>query len=149
MTVVIRDGSAKDDAVCGRIVGAAAGESIYAERLPHARAFFQNDSTLPINGKLRLIAEIDSRPIGFADYTLAKGHIKYLFVLPETQGAGAGAALLDRIQERAAGPISVHVLSVNDVGILWYLRRGFQVVDGWAEPLEGRTAAWLRLVRAG
>ena len=148
MSIVIRDGSGKDDAVCGRIVGAAAGSSVYAERLPHARALFEDVSALALEGKLRLIAEIDGQPVGFADYTAAKGHIKYLFVLPGAQGSGAGSALLDAVQARVKGPISVHVLAVNDVGILWYLRRGFKVVDGWAEPFEGADAAWLRLTRA-
>ena len=148
MSVVIRDGSGKDDAVCGRIVGAAAGSSVYAERLPHARALFEDVSALALEGKLRLIAEIEGRPVGFADYTAAKGHIKYLFVLPGAQGSGAGSALVDAVQARSGDAISVHVLAVNDVGILWYLRRGFKVVDGWAEALEGVTAAWLRLTRA-
>lgn len=147
MTIVIREGSGEDDAVCGRIVGAAAGGSVYAERLPHARALFEDVSALPIEGKLRLIAKFDDKPVGFADYTAAKGHIKYLFVLPGNQGRGGGTALLDAVQARVGGPISVHVLAVNDTGILWYLRRGFRVVDGWAESLEGQTAAWLRLVR--
>jgi GNAT superfamily N-acetyltransferase len=146
--IVIREGSSKDDAVCGRVVGAAAGGSVYAERLPHARALFEDVSALPLEGKLRLIAEIDGKSVGFADYTVAKGHIKYLFVLPGAQGGGAGSALLDAVQARVGGPISVHVLAVNDTGVLWYLRRGFRVVDGWAEPLEGQTAAWLRLMRA-
>ena len=122
MTALIRDGSSKDDAVCGRIVGAAAGGSVYAERLPHARAMFEDVSALPLEGKLRLVAEIDGMPVGFADYTAAKGHIKYLFVLPGAQGSGAGTALLDGVQTRARGPISVHVLAVNDAGILWYTR---------------------------
>ena len=148
MSLVIRDGTGKDDAVCGRILGAAAGGSVYAERLPHARALFEDFSPLSLSGKLRLIAEIDGRPVGFADYTVAKGHIKYLFVLPGTQGNGAGTALLAGVQDHVEGPISVHVLAVNDIGILWYLRRGFRVVDGWAEPFEGKTAAWLKLVRA-
>jgi GNAT superfamily N-acetyltransferase len=149
MTVMIRGGSAKDDAACGRIIGAAAGGSIYAERLPHARALFEDISSLPLQGRLRLIAELDGKPVGFADYTAAKGHIKYLFTSPGAQGGGAGTALLDAVQERVGGAISIHVLAVNDVGILWYLRRGFRIVDGWAEPLEGMMAAWLRLVRAG
>jgi GNAT superfamily N-acetyltransferase len=148
VTVVIRNGFEADDAVCGRIVGAAASTSVYAERLPHTRPLFEDVSALPLEGKLRLIAEIDGEPVGFADFTLAKRHIKYLFVLPGAQGGGAGSALLDGVQERAGGAISVHVLAVNDVGVLWYLRRGFRVVDGWAEAFEGKVAAWLKLVRA-
>lgn len=147
MTLVIRDGLASDDAVCGRIVGAAAGNSVYADRLPHARRLFEDVSALALDGKLRLIAEIDGQPVGFADYTAAKGHVKYLFVLPGAQGSGAGSALLDTVQKRVGGLISVHVLAVNDAAILWYLRRGFKVVDGWAEPLEGEVTAWLRLTR--
>ncbi len=148
MSLIVRDGSAKDDAVCGRIVGAAARTSVYAERLPHARALFEDVSALALDGRLRLIAELNAQPVGFADFTAAKGHIKYLFVRPGAQGSGAGSALLDTVQERVGGEISVHVLAVNDVGILWYLRRGFRVVDGWAEPLEGEMAAWLRLTRS-
>jgi len=147
MTLVIRDGSTEDDAVCGTIVGAAAGTSVYAYRLPHARSLLEDTSPLELDGRLRLIAEIGGRPVGFADYTAAKGHVKYLFVDPEAQGSGAGSALLDAVQDRVGGPISVHVLAVNDTGILWYLGRGFRVVDGWAELFEGVNAAWLRMVR--
>ncbi len=147
MTVVIRQGTALDDAVCGRIVGAAAGGSVYAARLPHAQDLFEDTSALRLDGKLRLIAEINGEAIGFADYTANKGHVKYLFVFPHIQGSGAGTALLDAVQAKVAGPISIHVLAVNDVGILWYLRRGFRIVDGWAEPFGGVMAAWLKLVR--
>lgn len=147
MAVTTRDGTAEDDAVCGRIIGAAAGRSIYADRLPHARDLFEDVSALHLDGKLRMVAEIDGKTVGFADYTIAKGHIKYLFVLPAFQGSGVGAALLNAVQARVGDAISIHVLAVNDVGILWYLRRGFRVVDGWAEPLEGKMAAWLRMVR--
>jgi ribosomal protein S18 acetylase RimI-like enzyme len=147
MTVTTRDGTADDDAICGQIIGASAGGSIYADRLPHARDLFEDVSARHLDGKLRMVAEIDSKTLGFADYTIAKGHIKYLFVLPASQGSGAGAALLNAVQARVGDAISIHVLAVNDVGILWYLRRGFRVVDGWAEPLEGKMAAWLRMVR--
>jgi GNAT superfamily N-acetyltransferase len=148
VTITIRNGFEADNAVCGRIVGTAAGASVYAERLPHAQMLFEDVSALPLDGKLRLIAEIAGEPAGFADFTLAKSHIKYLFVLPGAQGGGIGSALLDTVQELAGGAISVHVLAVNDVGFLWYLRRGFRVVNGWAEPFEGKVTAWLRLVRA-
>ena len=67
--------------------------------------------------------------------------MKYLFVFPHIQGSGAGAALLDEVQTKVAGPISIHVLAVNDVGVLWCLRRGFRGVDGWAEPFEVEMAA--------
>lgn len=147
MTVTIRDGGGADDAVCGRILGASAGASVHAERLPHARALFEDTTPLALDGRLRLIAEIDGNPVGFADFTAAKGHVKFLFVTPEAQGSGAGSALLDAIQARVDGPISVHVLSVNDAGVLWYLGRGFRIVDGWAEIFQGETAAWLRMVR--
>jgi hypothetical protein len=51
--------------------------------------------------------------------------------------------------QACTGAIAVHVLAVNDIAIAWYLCRGLEVVDGWVEPLAGRDAAWLRLVRPG
>ncbi len=145
--LLIRDGGGDDDGVCGRIIGAAASQAIYAARLPHAKATLEDTSPLALEGRLRLVAELDGQPIGFADYVRAKGHVKYLFVLPEEQGVGAGARLLDAVQSIVGGPISVHVLALNDTGLLWYLRRGFRVESGFAEPFEGVDAMWLRLVR--
>ncbi|MBM84814.1 MAG: hypothetical protein CMM47_02175 [Rhodospirillaceae bacterium] len=147
MSLVIRAGTSADDAICGRMAGAAARSSTYAARLPHARTLLEKTSPFDLDGRLRMVAEFEGRPIGFADYTIAKGHVKFLFIDPAAQGIGAGTALLNAIQEQVSGPISVHVLTVNDIGILWYLSRGFRVVDGWAERFEGKDAAWLRLVR--
>ena len=147
MNLIIRPGTSADNTVCGRIFGEAAGSSIYAARLPHARALLENTSPFDLEGRLRLVAEFQGRPIGFADYTTAKGHVKFLFIQPTAQGNGAGTALLNAIQEQVSGPMSVHVLAVNDTGILWYLRRGFRVVDGWAKSFDGEEALWLRLVR--
>ena len=147
MSMVIRAGTSADDTVCGQIVGAATGSSIYIARRSHARAFLEDNSPLDLCGRLRLVAEFEGRPIGFADYTIAKGHVKFLFVDPTNQGQGAGTALLKTIQEQVSGPISVHVLAINDTGILWYFRRGFRVVDGWAESLQGDNTVRLRLVR--
>ncbi|MEQ9642177.1 MAG: GNAT family N-acetyltransferase [Alphaproteobacteria bacterium] len=145
MTIVLREASADDDEICGRIVGAAAGGAVYAERLPHARAIFADTSPLTRAGRHRLIATLDGKPVGFADFR-DDGHIKYLFVDPAAQGRGAGATLVDAVQART-GAIAVHVLALNDVGIAWYLRRGFRVVGGWIEPLRDTDAVWLRLVR--
>jgi ribosomal protein S18 acetylase RimI-like enzyme len=147
MSLLIREGGDGDDAACGQIVGRAAGTAVYAARLPHARALFADTSPLARDGRRRLVAELDGRPIGFADYR-DDGHVKYLFVDPATQGHGAGVALLDAVQARA-GAVSVHVLAVNDVAVAWYLRRGLKVVDGWIEPLAGQDAVWLRLARVG
>ena len=94
-----------------------------------------------------MIAEINGKAIGFADYTANKGHVKYLFVFPHIRGSSAGTSLLDAVQAKVPEPISIHVLAVNDVGILWYLRLGSRVSGSWAEPFEGEMAAWLKLVR--
>lgn len=147
MPLTIRDGNDADDAACGRIVGHAGGGAVYAARLPHAHAVFADTSPLGRDGRRRLVAELDGRPAGFADYR-DDGHVKYLFVDPAAQGQGAGRALLDAVAARA-GAVSVHVLAVNDAAVAWYLRRGLKVVDGWIEPVAGQDAVWLRLVRAG
>ncbi len=145
MGIKLRDATTADDAVCGQIVGKAASGAVYAERLPHARSLFADTSPLPRDDRHRLIASLDGKPVGFADFR-DDGHIKYLFVDPAAQGCGAGMALIDAVQART-GVIAVHVLAVNDAGIAWYVRRGFRIVDGWLEPLHGKDVVWLRLVR--
>lgn len=143
----IRSGTSADDAICGKIVGAAATASVYYDRVPQARKLLEDTSPLEMDDRDRLIAELDRTPVAFADFRVNTGHIKYLFCLPESQGSGAGSALLDAVQKAVGGPISVHVLAVNDTGILWYMRRGFEVVSGFEKEFEGTPAAWLRLVR--
>jgi ribosomal protein S18 acetylase RimI-like enzyme len=146
--VSVRPGGPADDAACGQIIGRAGTASVFFDRLPHARSLFIDRSPLAQEGRSRLMAELDGEPVGFAEFRPGDGHVKYLFVLPDRQGLGIGAALLDAVQAAVGGPVSVHVLAVNDAGILWYLRRGFVVGGGFAEPLEGRPAAWIRMVRA-
>jgi ribosomal protein S18 acetylase RimI-like enzyme len=143
----VREGTSDDDAICGHIVGAAASAAVYAPRLPHAAGALADVSPVELDGRSRMVAVIAGQVIGFADYRAKDGHIKYLFVHPHAQGTGAGRALVDAVQARVAGSISVNVLAVNDQGILWYLRRGFAVTGGWEEPFEGVPAAWLRMER--
>lgn len=146
MTIRVREGGAADDARCGEIIAAAAGGSVYAARLPHARAVFEDNAPLSQGERLRLVAERDGRAVGFADFR-PDGHIRYLFVDPGAQGCGAGAALVDEVQRRC-GAIAVHCLALNDAGLAWYLRRGFRIDHGWCEDFHSREAVWLHLERA-
>ena len=42
----------------------------------------------------------------------------------------------------------MNCFAINDVSLVWYLHRGFEVEKGWIDPdWHGTEAVWLRLVR--
>ncbi|WP_420345656.1 GNAT family N-acetyltransferase [Pelagibius sp.] len=151
----LRPGGAQDDAACGRIVGAAAATSAYAPRAPHAAPLLGDRSPLAQEDRQRIVAERAGRPVGFVEFRengpkaggkASGGHVKYLFVEPAEQGRGAGAALLRRAEEALGGAVSLTVLSVNDRGLRWYMKRGYRVTEGRLEAdWEGGPAVWLTL----
>ncbi|WP_299397781.1 GNAT family N-acetyltransferase [Pelagibius sp.] len=146
----LRDGGARDDADCGRIVGAAAATSAYAPRVPHAARLLGDRRPLAQEDRQRIVAEQGTRSVGFVEFRAsaqeAGGHIKYLFVDPAAQGRGVGSALLEAAERRLGMPITLTVLSVNDHGLRWYMARGYRIAGGQLEAdWEGGPAIWLTL----
>lgn len=134
--------------VCGEIISAASRASVIHERIPGLRSLFEDSRPLDPDGRRRVVAEQSGNVAGFADFDPQGGHIRYLFVDPARQGAGIGAALVDRIQEISGGRVSVNCFAINDVSLAWYIRRGFEVEKGWIdEDWHGVVAVWLRLAR--
>jgi len=146
----LREGTAADDAACGRVVGAAAATSSYAPQLPHAARLLGDRSPLSQDDRRRIVAEAGGTIVGFVEFQHARGHVKYLFVHPDLQGNGIGAALLDAAEAAIAGPVSLTALAANQRGLRWYLRRGYRITGGSLEEnWEGGPAVWLALRKDG
>ena len=54
--------------------------------------------------------------------------IRHAYVLPDHQGQGIGAALLDHLMRRAARPILIGTWAAADWAIRFYERHGFRLV---------------------
>lgn len=142
----LRVGDAGDDPACGSLVGAAAATSSYAPRAPHAAALLGDRSPLSQDDRSRIVAESGGELLGFVEFSEADGYVKYLFVHPEAQGRGIGAALLSAAEEVIAGPVTLKALSLNDKGLRWYMKRGYSVTAAEVEEdWQGRPAVWLTL----
>lgn len=82
-----------------------------------------------------LMLEGPEAPVGFASYTpnyrqAGVAHLNKLYVLPSTQGTGAGKALLDRViaEARILGTRSLE-LNVNkhNPAVAFYRHQGFRI----------------------
>jgi GNAT superfamily N-acetyltransferase len=90
-----------------------------------------------------LIADLDSKPAGFAlyfyNYSTWKGqpgiYLEDLFVEPELRGLGIGKALLERVAqvaiEKGCRRLQWQVLDWNTPAIDFYAARGGEFMDEW------------------
>jgi len=90
-----------------------------------------------------IIAELDSKPAGFAfyffDYSTWLGrpglYLEDLFVHPEFRGRGIGKALLERVAqiavERNCARLKWEVLDWNQPAIDFYAAMGAEFLDEW------------------
>lgn len=71
------------------------------------------------NGHVFMMAEIDSKIVGFASYELHHGgstktKLHKIYVLPETQGSGLGKKLIEEVAQKAIAAQNTHLfLNVN------------------------------------
>ena len=72
------------------------------------------------------VAERDGTVVGFA--ALSSDMLMHLYVHPDAQGAGAGAALLARAKERRPEGFTFWVFQQNERARSFYERRGCAVV---------------------
>jgi ribosomal protein S18 acetylase RimI-like enzyme len=79
------------------------------------------------------VAEADGQLAGFLSYTHKPGEpigeISHLFVHPDHQGQGVGAALLDDAIKRYGAPLFLWVFEANARARALYESRGFKVTD--------------------
>ena len=149
MNITLRHGNDSDNNICNKIMELALAP--FQAKDTDSRLFTKPQKAFhfPTSGSLRLLAIVDNKEVAFVDYLISKRHIKYLFVDPEYQNEGIGTKLLNSAQERMKGGVSVNVLCSNESAILWYLKRGFNVLHCWAENFDGNQTAWLKLSRRG
>jgi GNAT superfamily N-acetyltransferase len=143
MTVRIRAGKPTDVPVIAALIR---GLARY-ERLEHEVVMTEEKLNATLFGEPRyaetLIAERDSRPIGFAlffhNYStfLAQPgiYLEDLFVMPEERGGGVGRALLERLAQiavdRGCGRLEWAVLDWNKDAIGFYERLGARPNSDW------------------
>ena len=147
MNIALRHGNNSDNNTCSKIMELALASSKAGDIDRRLLTKPQTTFHFPTSGSLRLLASVDNKEVAFVDYLISKRHIKYLFVDPEYQNEGLGTKLLNSAQERMKGGVSVNVLCSNESAILWYLKRGFNVLHCWAENFDGKQTAWLKLSR--
>lgn len=145
----LRRAGPEHNAACGRIISAATLASPTAERLPHAREMFEDTSPMAAKGGSRIVGvDPDNQVLGFADFDAARSYVHYLFVAPEAQGRGIGAALVDAVQDACGDrPIALGCWAVNDVSLAWYLRHGFAITGGGLTEIAGRPVVRIDLTR--
>ncbi len=91
------------------------------------------------------VAEIEGQAIAFA--ALGGGFLNHLYVHPDHQGRGYGAALLDRAKAEAVEGLSLWTFEPNKRAIRFYERHGFvtcETTDGQGnqEKIPDRLMAW-------
>jgi GNAT superfamily N-acetyltransferase len=87
-----------------------------------------------------LVAEVDNRVVAMASYSLREDHLMLwkLYVLPDSQGSGAGSALLSEVIARAGDlPVRLTHLVGNDRAHAVYERLGFVETEKVPSPIDG------------
>lgn len=143
--LIVRPATAFDDTVCGLIAGEALSAGMLAEKLPHARSVFRDQSPLGASGGTRLMADYKGYAVAFIDFTAT--HINYLFVDPNFQRQGLGSILLSTMNS-SGKTMSVNVLEANEHALFFYQSHGFEVqAQTREENWHGGPVVWLHLVR--
>ncbi|EOC1288353.1 GNAT family N-acetyltransferase [Cronobacter muytjensii] len=87
-------------------------------------------------GETILVAEEDGHRLGFASLTGNDNFLHHLFVAPEAQGKGVGAALLAAVQARFTSTGALKCMVKNTHALRFYERRGW-VREASGEAPEG------------
>lgn len=85
------------------------------------------------------VAEIDGRIAGFTLVT--SGHLDMMFVAPDAQGQGLGAALL--AQAEAAGTRSLECFRDNMAARAFYEAKGWRLIRAYERDFIGRSRAFV------
>lgn len=88
--------------------------------------------------RLTLVGELQGRVAAFLVLDVGAGYLHQLFVEPELQGQGIGAALVARVSALCPAGWSLHVASSNLGARRFYLRCGLQEGAHDRHPATGR-----------
>ena len=79
-----------------------------------------------------IVAEVDGIVVGWCSRVAGRSYIPYLFVMPEMQGHGIGATLLDRMEVmlELQGAERVHLETPADHvrAVRFYERQGYRIL---------------------
>ena len=117
--------------------------------LPHWLARVQAEFGPPCL-TLALAGERDGGIVAFMVLDLGRAHLHQLFVDPDAQGTGIGAALVAQVCALCPAGWSLHVASTNLRARRFYVRCGLQELEHGTHPATGRKRVlcrWLPPVR--
>ncbi len=140
--IIIRNATKKDipliHALAKQIWPATYSEILSAKQLEYMLELIYSEPSLQKQfdtGHNFLIAEENSKPVGFADYNLLKNGIyklQKIYVLPDQQGKGIGKLLVNHIireiKENGATVLLLNVNRTNKAKLI-YEHLGFKVIS--------------------
>lgn len=115
-------------------------------------AYSDEQMNYRLNNSLLLVAEMEGRVVGFANYSSVnqqgEAELGAIYIYPEYQGKGIGSALLEKGIAALIGvrDIYVHVEKDNTVGKTFYEAKGFKKVSEFDDPFDGHLLKTLKLV---
>lgn len=101
---------------------------------------------------LLLVAEVEGKVVGFANYSPAdsdgKAELGAIYIDPANQGSGIGTAFLKEGISRLEGvkEVYINVERDNEIGHTFYNAKGFQVVDVFDDDFDGHILKTLLMV---
>lgn len=84
----------------------------------------------------------EDRIVGFISIVLAQSSLDQLFVSPDAQGCGVGAALMAKAKELAPGGLSLHTLQRNTPARTFYEKHGFTAGASGINAVNGLPNLW-------
>ena len=105
-----------------------------------------------LSQSLILVAEVDNRVVGFANYSPVnhdgKVELVALYIYPDQQAKGIGTALLKEGINLSEGvkEIYLNVEKANEMGKNFYQAKGFNTIDEFDDDFDGHILKTLRMV---
>lgn len=83
-----------------------------------------------------LLAEENTRVLGFASLYLPENFIHNLFVHPDSNGKGVGSQLVKHAVEKMSKPVTLKCVSENHKALVFYEKCGWKKVVEEGKPGE-------------
>src|SRR5690349_7814391 len=94
-----------------------------------------------MNWQNTIVATIDGIVVGWCSRSARRSYIPFLFVMPDMQGHGIGANLLNRMETllelQGASKVHLETPADNVRAVRFYERQGYHILALRAEPRSG------------